>query len=139
MIEIKKENPKKIIELFSEFYSDMTIRLTQMAIDKCREGNISLLFTAREGRNYVGISGTYKDSKGEKQGFTVVKKSYRNNGIGTALLRKRIEFDPDTNISVWEKNIPSITMCKKAGLKIIGSKQHYSKLANEWRTILIFR
>ena len=65
----------------------------------------------------------------------VVKKSKRNSGIGSLLLKNIIELCKTLNIStlfleVNEKNIPAILLYKKFGFKEIGFRKNYYKENN---------
>ena len=65
----------------------------------------------------------------------VVKKSKRNSGIGSLLLKNIIELCKTLNIStlfleVNEKNLPAISLYKKFGFKEIGFRKNYYKENN---------
>ena len=65
----------------------------------------------------------------------VVKKSKRNSGIGSLLLKNIIELCKKLNIStlfleVNEENIPAISLYKKFGFEKIGFRKNYYKENN---------
>ena len=65
----------------------------------------------------------------------VVKKSYRNKGIGSLLLGNLILLCNELNLKslsleVNEKNIPAINLYKKFGFRDIGTRKNYYKNEN---------
>ena len=65
----------------------------------------------------------------------VVKKSYRNKGIGSLLLENLLLLCNKSNLKslsleVNEKNIPAINLYKKFGFKNIGIRKNYYKDEN---------
>ena len=65
----------------------------------------------------------------------VVKKNFRNNGVGSLLLKNLIELSKDLNISsisleVDETNIVAINLYKKFDFKEIGNRKNYYKNNN---------
>ncbi len=65
----------------------------------------------------------------------VVKKNFRNNGIGSLLLKNLIKLSIDLNISsisleVDETNIVAINLYKKFDFKEIGNRKNYYKNNN---------
>lgn len=65
----------------------------------------------------------------------VVKKSYRNQGIGTLLLKKLIELSYSLNLNsitleVNEENLPAIHLYKKLEFKQIGIRKNYYQNKN---------
>ena len=62
----------------------------------------------------------------------VVKKNFRNNGIGSLLLENLINLSKSLNISslsleVNEKNISAISLYKKFNFKEVGKRKNYYK------------
>ena len=62
----------------------------------------------------------------------VTKKSFRNNGIGSLLLKSLIELSKDLNLlsislEVDETNIVAINLYKKFDFKEIGNRKNYYK------------
>lgn len=65
----------------------------------------------------------------------VVKKNFRNNGVGSLLLKNLINLSKDLNISsisleVDETNIVAINLYKKFDFKEIGNRKNYYKNNN---------
>ena len=65
----------------------------------------------------------------------VVKKNYRNNGVGTLLLENLISLCNELNLQslsleVNEENLPAINLYKKFGFKDIGTRKNYYKDKN---------
>ena len=65
----------------------------------------------------------------------VTKKSFRNNGLGSLLLKNLIELSKNLNISsisleVDETNIVAINLYKKFDFKEIGNRKNYYKNNN---------
>lgn len=65
----------------------------------------------------------------------VVKKNYRNNGVGTLLLENLILLCNELNLQslsleVNEENLPAINLYKKFGFKDIGTRKNYYKDKN---------
>lgn len=65
----------------------------------------------------------------------VVKKNYRNNGVGTILLKKLISLCNELNLQslsleVNEENLSAINLYKKFGFKNIGVRKNYYKDKN---------
>ena len=62
----------------------------------------------------------------------VVKKNFRNNGIGSLLLENLINLSKSLNVSslsleVNEKNISAISLYKKFNFKEVGKRKNYYK------------
>ena len=62
----------------------------------------------------------------------VVKKDFRNNGIGSLLLKELIDLSKSLNIKnlfleVNEKNTPAISLYNKFGFRKIGIRKNYYK------------
>lgn len=65
----------------------------------------------------------------------VVKKNYRNNGVGSLLLENLIALCNELNLQslsleVNEENLPAINLYKKFGFKDIGTRKNYYKDKN---------
>lgn len=65
----------------------------------------------------------------------VVKKDFRNQGIGTLLLKKLIDLSKELNLpfitlEVMEENYPAIHLYKKLGFEQIGLRKNYYKNKN---------
>ena len=65
----------------------------------------------------------------------VVKKNYRNNGVGTLLLENLISLCNELNLQslsleVNEENLPAINLYKKFVFKDIGTRKNYYKDKN---------
>ena len=65
----------------------------------------------------------------------VVKKNYKNNGVGTLLLENLISLCNELNLQslsleVNEENLPAINLYKKFGFKDIGTRKNYYKDKN---------
>lgn len=101
------------------------------------ESTSSKYFLARdESKNeIVGFAGI-KIILGEADIMNIVtKKTCRNQGIGTALLKKIINVSIELNLKtltleVNEENLKAISLYKKFGFKEIGSRKNYYKDKN---------
>ena len=111
--------------------------------------NYNILKDELESKNSKYIVAKNIDSNYELVGFAgikilvdeadimniVVKKSYRNKGIGSLLLENLILLCNESNLEslsleVNEKNIPAINLYKKFGFRDIGTRKNYYKNEN---------
>lgn len=87
-------------------------RITLKSFEYYRDGGVGVLLECRDDRGrLLGIS--FADSQG-KNSITVVRGSYRNQGIGTELLERKNELLHGRLVSVVAvNNEPSVRMCEK--------------------------
>lgn len=139
---IKKVDPKEMKQLISQFYNHLDKRVRDYSIRKLEQGNLIILLIANldlEFNMTIGFSTTLLDEEGKEVGVTVVKKEYRNLGVGAALLKERYKYRPNVITKVWDGNSASNIMCQKAGLVVVGHEQFFAPRSKEWRTMNIYK
>ena len=143
-MKIKEIDPKRMRRFISQFYSHLDKRVRDYSIQKLEQGDLITLLIARDdsdiiGADLMGFSATLFDEEGKEIGVTVVKREYRDKGIGTKLLKERYKCRPNVITKVWEGNIASNIMCQKAGLVVSGHEQFFAPRSKEWRTMNIYK
>lgn len=106
-------NPLDMVQSFREFIPEFEHRIRRTTTDSLKSGNLILLIFATVGETKLGFTALLMNEDGKKIGVTVVKRSHRNQGIGTAMLRFRLMLVPNTVSKVEESNLPSRRICVK--------------------------
>jgi GNAT superfamily N-acetyltransferase len=104
-------------------------RITQKTLDTYRSmpQNMVMLTVQSKEEMIYAISACILDDGAIRKAITVVHKDYRNIGLGTSILKEKIEvlrnlgYVYETVIA--EDNIASMSLCKKCGLEEVEKVQ----------------
>ena len=129
-IKIEKMNLNHLNELQEILISDFDDFWSFSTLKEEVENENSSYIIGKINNEIIGFAGLKKIFDQADIMNIVIKKTYRNQGIGTLLLENLILLDKDLNIStlfleVNEQNKPAIHLYEKLGFEKLGVRKKY--------------
>lgn len=131
-LEIKKMDISDLDSISSTLLTDFDDFWTYSILKDELENPNSTYIAIKDGKNMIlGFGGIWKAVDDIHITNIVVRKDFRNHGIGSMLLNKLIELSIKENginsitLEVNTKNIPAIKLYEKYGFKNVGVRKKY--------------
>ena len=129
-VKISKMNLDDLKEIAANYKTDFSNFWSINILEQELNNEDSSYYVLRSNNEIVGFGGLWKSVDDIHLTNIVIKKCYRNKGLGSILLKELIELVKETGkkeftLEVNEKNIAAQKLYSKFGFKTLGIRKKY--------------